>query len=75
MILRKKFTIAGAIAGLAYTVIGLMTAYKNAPVSETTTGIIVQFFVFSLFTVPFAALIGMGFGFLAEAFVNLLKSK
>lgn len=75
MILRKQISIVGALAGLAYTIIGLITAYKGAPVQATTGGIIVQFFVFSLFTVPFGALIGLGIGFLAEGLVNLLKSK
>jgi hypothetical protein len=75
MILRQKISIAGAIAGFFYTGIGLAGAYNNAPVTETTGTIIFQFFIFSIFTVPFCALIGMGIGFLVEGLINLIKSK
>jgi hypothetical protein len=65
----------GAFFGLVYTGIGLFTAYMDPARSVTTGGMILQFFVFSLFTVPFCALIFLGLGFLVEGFFSLLKSK
>ena len=75
MILRQKISIAGAFFGLAYTAIGLIAAYKDPALTKTTGEVILQFFVFSIFTVPFSALIFLGLGFLAEGFINLIKSK
>ena len=63
----------GAAAGLAHTAFGLMAAYHHAPVSATPGEIALQFFVFSLFTVPFGAMIGLGAGFLVEGLINRLR--
>ena len=73
MVLRKKISLVGAAAGLAYAAFGLMAAYRHAPVNATQGEIVLQFFVFSLFTVPFGAMIGLGAGFLVEGLVNALR--
>jgi len=75
MILRQKFAIGGAAAGVAYTAFGLYAAYWDGSVPTTKGEIALQFFVFSIFTVPFAAMIGFGIGLIAEGIAHRLKSQ
>ena len=67
--MRKIVSIAGAVAGFAYTAWRMSIAYSQ-PHPEGLGTIILQFCVFSLFTVPLAAAVGLGIGLLLDGLVR-----
>ena len=70
--MRKAFSLAGAVAGVVYAGIGVLGAYRNGPEIAGAARILMEFFVFSVFTAPLGAAIGLGLGL---AFDALRKSK
>ena len=70
--MRKTFSIAGALAGLVYSGCGVWTAYRHGAESTGGARIIMEFLVFSVFTAPLGAAIGLGIGLLID---GLLKPK
>ncbi len=75
MLVRKIMLLAGAAAGLAHTVLGLVGVCLDAKGPLPVGALVAQFLVYSLFTIPFGAVIGLGFGLLAEGALKLFKSK
>ncbi len=69
--MRKNFSIAGALLGLAYIVYAMIDMYLKPPPGTDAEAIMLQF-LFAAFTVPFGAAIGLGLGLLVE---GLFKSK
>lgn len=64
--MRKFFTIAGAIAGLLYTCLGMATAYRHAPMTVAPGRIVMEFLVLAIFTAPLGAAVGLGIGLLVD---------
>jgi len=71
--IRKVCSIIFGLLGLIYTYIGMVGAYNTSSVTETPTMLVVQYLVFALFVVPFLGAIGLGFGFILEGLVNLIR--
>ncbi len=69
--LPKYFSIAGAIAGLAYTFIGMGGAYRGIEVSGARLA--GEYLILSCFTAPLCGAIGFGFGCLAAGLVGLFR--
>lgn len=67
--MRKFVSIAGAVAGLVYTAWRMAIAYSE-PHPEGIGTIVFQFFVFSIFTVPLGAAVGLGIGLLLDGLVK-----
>ena len=70
--MRKPFSIAGAIAGVFYAGAGMWAAYRHGAESAGPARIIMEFLVFTVFTAPLGAAIGLGIGLLVD---GLRKSK
>ena len=69
----KICSIIFGLLGLFYTYIGMVGAYKTSPITETPTMLVVQYLVFSAFVVPFLGAIGLGFGFILEGLIKLIR--
>ena len=70
--MRKSFSIAGAVAGILYAAFGMWAAYRHGTESAGVARIIMEFLVFTVFTGPLGAAIGLGIGLLVD---GLRKSK
>ena len=70
--MRKTLSITGAAAGIGYTAWGMAAAYRHASETVGAGRIIMEFLVFSVFTAPLGAAIGLGIGLLID---GLRKSK
>ncbi len=69
--LPKYFSIAGGIAGLAYTFLGMGGAYRGMEVGAPR--LLGEYLVLCCFTAPLGAAIGLGFGCLAAGLVNVFR--
>lgn len=73
--IRKKFSIAGAIVGVAYTAFGMATLYRNDPVTDHIGWLILAFAVIALFAAPLGGALGLGIGILAEGLFNSFRKQ
>lgn len=75
--IRKRFILYGAAAGVLYTVLAMMASYTDGSRSIEVGRLLLEFTVFAFFTAQLGAVIGLGLGLLAEglagAFRRLLK--
>jgi|GEM_PF-3059317 len=71
--IRKRFILYGALAGVLYTVLAMMASYTDSSQSAGVGRLLLEFTVFSFFTAQLAAVIGLGLGLLVEGLVGKIR--
>ncbi len=70
--MRKIVTVAGALAGLVYTGLGMASSYRHATAPLDYRQIAMEFLILAVFTVPLGASVGLGVGLLLEGLLAKL---